>query len=248
MRGGTCSRRRARGGGDRRRCRLARPEAPPHPRAQAPVRRRASGSPVGGRRTRDASCDRRPRTGGRAAQPSCSWRLPTRTGSRRRSSVLERRQTCRARLVSRAPGDLAERHDRLGARPRPLDDAPARPHRRRHLAPSTVPLQGGQARLHVSRGDREAVDADAARDVLRHAALRRLARDGSVRRRARSASPRSRTCCAPGATAGPIGIHGTNEPFSIGAPVSHGCVRLPNDRMIALFKVTPLGTPVLIRE
>ena len=47
---------------------------------------------------------------------------------------------------------------------------------------------------------------------------------------------------------GPIGIHGTNEPFSIGAPVSHGCVRLPNDRIVALFKVTPLGTPVLIRE
>ena len=47
---------------------------------------------------------------------------------------------------------------------------------------------------------------------------------------------------------GPIGIHGTNEPFSIGAPVSHGCVRLPNDRMIALFKLVPLGTPVLIRE
>src|SRR4051812_34634654 len=47
---------------------------------------------------------------------------------------------------------------------------------------------------------------------------------------------------------GPIGIHGTNEPFSIGAPVSHGCVRLPNDRVIALFKLTPLGTPVLIRE
>ena len=47
---------------------------------------------------------------------------------------------------------------------------------------------------------------------------------------------------------GPIGIHGTNEPFSIGDPVSHGCVRLPNDRVLALFKVTPLGTPVLIRE
>jgi lipoprotein-anchoring transpeptidase ErfK/SrfK len=47
---------------------------------------------------------------------------------------------------------------------------------------------------------------------------------------------------------GPIGIHGTNEGFSIGMPVSHGCVRLPNDRVIALFKVTPLGTPVLIRE
>src|SRR5919204_2604146 len=31
---------------------------------------------------------------------------------------------------------------------------------------------------------------------------------------------------------GPIGIHGTNEAFSIGAPVSHGCVRLPNDRIL----------------
>jgi len=47
---------------------------------------------------------------------------------------------------------------------------------------------------------------------------------------------------------GPIGIHGTNEPFSIGAPVSHGCVRLPNERMIRLFQRTPLGTPVLIRS
>jgi lipoprotein-anchoring transpeptidase ErfK/SrfK len=47
---------------------------------------------------------------------------------------------------------------------------------------------------------------------------------------------------------GPIGIHGTNEPFSIGAPVSHGCVRLPNDRIIRLFGLVPLGTPVLIRR
>jgi lipoprotein-anchoring transpeptidase ErfK/SrfK len=47
---------------------------------------------------------------------------------------------------------------------------------------------------------------------------------------------------------GPIGIHGTNEPFSIGNPVSHGCVRLPNDRILRLFAMTPLGTPVLIRR
>ena len=46
---------------------------------------------------------------------------------------------------------------------------------------------------------------------------------------------------------GPIGIHGTNEPFAIGKPVSHGCVRLPNDRIMRLFALTPLGTPVLIR-
>lgn len=45
---------------------------------------------------------------------------------------------------------------------------------------------------------------------------------------------------------GPIGIHGTDETFSIGKPVSHGCVRLPNDLIIKLFAVTPLGTPVVI--
>ena len=45
---------------------------------------------------------------------------------------------------------------------------------------------------------------------------------------------------------GPIGIHGTNETFSIGQPVSHGCIRLPNDFVIKLFAVTPLGTPVVI--
>ena len=46
---------------------------------------------------------------------------------------------------------------------------------------------------------------------------------------------------------GPIGIHGTDETFSIGKPVSHGCVRLPNDLVIRLFAVTPLGTPVVVQ-
>jgi lipoprotein-anchoring transpeptidase ErfK/SrfK len=46
---------------------------------------------------------------------------------------------------------------------------------------------------------------------------------------------------------GPIGIHGTNEPFSIGEPVSHGCIRMPNPMIVRLFKLTPLGTPVVIR-
>jgi lipoprotein-anchoring transpeptidase ErfK/SrfK len=47
---------------------------------------------------------------------------------------------------------------------------------------------------------------------------------------------------------GPIGIHGTNEPFAIGNSVSHGCVRMPNDKIIRLFAVTPLGSPVQIRR
>lgn len=46
---------------------------------------------------------------------------------------------------------------------------------------------------------------------------------------------------------GPVGIHGTNEPFSIGRPVSHGCVRLPEGAMLRVFGRVPLGTPVVIR-
>jgi lipoprotein-anchoring transpeptidase ErfK/SrfK len=47
---------------------------------------------------------------------------------------------------------------------------------------------------------------------------------------------------------GPVGIHGTNEPFSIGRAVSHGCVRLPERAMLALFAQVPLGTPVVVRR
>ena len=44
---------------------------------------------------------------------------------------------------------------------------------------------------------------------------------------------------------GQIGVHGTNDPASIGRAVSHGCVRVPKDVESALARV-PLGTPVLI--
>jgi lipoprotein-anchoring transpeptidase ErfK/SrfK len=47
---------------------------------------------------------------------------------------------------------------------------------------------------------------------------------------------------------GPVGIHGTNEPFSIGRSVSHGCVRLPERAMLQLFSQVPLATPVIIRD
>ena len=46
---------------------------------------------------------------------------------------------------------------------------------------------------------------------------------------------------------GVIGIHGTNEPDSIGLDVSHGCVRLVNDEITELAAVLPLGTPVIIQ-
>ncbi len=47
---------------------------------------------------------------------------------------------------------------------------------------------------------------------------------------------------------GPIALHGTNEPASIGLAVSHGCVRLSNVDMRRLLPDAPAGTPVLIRE
>jgi lipoprotein-anchoring transpeptidase ErfK/SrfK len=45
---------------------------------------------------------------------------------------------------------------------------------------------------------------------------------------------------------GPVAIHGTNEPWSIGHAVSNGCIRLPNATLGRLFRETLAGTPVII--
>jgi lipoprotein-anchoring transpeptidase ErfK/SrfK len=47
---------------------------------------------------------------------------------------------------------------------------------------------------------------------------------------------------------GPIAIHGTNEPSSIGHAASNGCIRVDNRVLRRLFRVTPAGTPVVIRR
>jgi lipoprotein-anchoring transpeptidase ErfK/SrfK len=47
---------------------------------------------------------------------------------------------------------------------------------------------------------------------------------------------------------GPIAIHGTNEPWSIGKAVSNGCIRLPNPILRRVFAQALSGTPVLIRN
>jgi hypothetical protein len=46
---------------------------------------------------------------------------------------------------------------------------------------------------------------------------------------------------------GPVAIHGTNEPWSIGHPVSNGCVRLPNAVLSRIWPLAVAGTPVIIR-
>jgi lipoprotein-anchoring transpeptidase ErfK/SrfK len=45
---------------------------------------------------------------------------------------------------------------------------------------------------------------------------------------------------------GPIAIHGTNEPWSIGHAVSNGCIRLPNATLRRVFRLAAAGTPVII--
>ena len=47
---------------------------------------------------------------------------------------------------------------------------------------------------------------------------------------------------------GPVAIHGTNEPWSIGRAVSNGCIRVRNPVLRRLFAAANAGTPVLIRR
>jgi lipoprotein-anchoring transpeptidase ErfK/SrfK len=45
---------------------------------------------------------------------------------------------------------------------------------------------------------------------------------------------------------GVIGLHGTNDPSSIGRQVSHGCIRMSNEGITFLAGILPLGVPVEI--
>ena len=45
---------------------------------------------------------------------------------------------------------------------------------------------------------------------------------------------------------GVVGIHGTNQPELIPGRPSHGCVRVPNWKIVQLEKLMPVGTPVRI--
>ena len=44
------------------------------------------------------------------------------------------------------------------------------------------------------------------------------------------------------------GIHGTNNPSSIGKAVSRGCIRMYNQNVIELASIVPSGTPVTISQ
>ena len=49
------------------------------------------------------------------------------------------------------------------------------------------------------------------------------------------------------AQGGPIAIHGTNQPHTIGSAASNGCLRIANDVLERLIHEIPDGTPVRIR-
>ena len=46
---------------------------------------------------------------------------------------------------------------------------------------------------------------------------------------------------------GTLGIHGTNDPSSLGRDVSHGCIRMSNAGITLLADALPLGVPVEVR-
>lgn len=46
---------------------------------------------------------------------------------------------------------------------------------------------------------------------------------------------------------GAVGMHGTNDPGSIGRDASHGCVRIANETISWMAGFLPLGTPVFIQ-
>ena len=45
---------------------------------------------------------------------------------------------------------------------------------------------------------------------------------------------------------GLIGLHGTNDPSSVGRYTSHGCIRMFNRDIGRLVRILPLGTPITI--
>jgi L,D-transpeptidase catalytic domain len=47
---------------------------------------------------------------------------------------------------------------------------------------------------------------------------------------------------------GVIGLHGTNAPGLIPGRPSHGCIRVRNDKILALDRLMPVGTPLWIHD
>jgi len=42
------------------------------------------------------------------------------------------------------------------------------------------------------------------------------------------------------------GIHGTNDPRSVGRVISHGCIRIYNNDILDLYRRARVGTEVIV--
>ena len=101
-----------------------------------------------------------------------------------------------------------------------------------------------QGRLQDARRPRHLVESDAARPVLRALEARRL-RQPVYGPLAFGTSARSPTLTDwPGG--GFVGVHGTNQPEILPGYVSHGCIRMPNEAILKLSRLMPVGTPITI--
>ena len=47
---------------------------------------------------------------------------------------------------------------------------------------------------------------------------------------------------------GKVGIHGTSNPGILPGAVSHGCVRVPNNIILKLKRLAPVGTAIIVRR
>ncbi len=56
------------------------------------------------------------------------------------------------------------------------------------------------------------------------------------------------TADGPAGSFGQLGLHGTNDPSTLGRNVSLGCIRMSNDAISALATQLPLGVPVEVRR
>lgn len=53
---------------------------------------------------------------------------------------------------------------------------------------------------------------------------------------------------SPAGAIGQLGLHGTNDPATLGRSVSLGCIRMTNEAITALATQLPLGVPVEVRD
>jgi lipoprotein-anchoring transpeptidase ErfK/SrfK len=122
--------------------------------------------------------------------------------------------------------------------------------------PSRVVVSLSARRLRLYRGGRLAIEApvavgslDTPTPVGRYFVNERWSlttADGPFGPDVLGISAHSPTLARVWVQQGPIGIHGTDEPSSIGHAASHGCIRVTNAVMKRLFRLAPLGTPVVI--